>query len=53
MFTGILEFGYAATHIILTTKIMIIKNMIKHDLGSKYSTPKYSMIPDFFLRSGI
>ncbi len=53
MFTGRLEFGYAATHIILTIKIITIKNMIIHDFGSKYSKPKYSMIPDFFLRSGI
>lgn len=52
MFIGKLVFGYATTHITLTTKIMNIKNITMHDLGSRYSKPKYSMIPVFFLRSG-
>jgi len=53
MFTGKLVFGYATTHITLITKIMIVTNMTMHDLGSRYSKPKYSMNPIFFLRSGI
>ena len=53
MFIGMLEFGYATTHITLNTKIMTIKNITIHDFGSRYSTPKDSMIPVFFLRSGI
>ena len=53
MFTGMLEFGYATTHTTLKTKIMNIENITMHDLGSRYSKPKYSMIPVFFLRSGI
>ena len=53
MFIGKLVLGYATTHITLTTKIMIVKNMTMHDLGSRYSKPKYSTNPIFFLRSGI
>jgi len=53
MFTGMLVLGYATTHITLTTKIMRTKNTTMHDLGSRYSKPKYSMNPVFFLRSGI
>ncbi len=53
MFSSMLEFGYATTHITLTTKIMTMKNMTAHDWGSRYSKPKYSMNPVFFLRSGV
>ena len=53
MFIGRLVLGYATTHIKLARKIINIKNITMHDLGSRYSKPKYSMYPIFFLRSGI
>ncbi len=53
MFIGRLVLGYATTHITLARKIINIKNITMHDLGSRYSKPKYSMYPIFFLRSGI
>lgn len=53
MLMGMLEFGVPATNIILPIKIIIIANIIKHELGSMKYSSKYKMLLDFFLRSGI